>query len=166
MIFGETTEYGRIAVDQDIPLYWVQTHQAAIDEQTWFFRVFGNLFMVFGFVALFLAAVGLYGVMSASVSNRTSEMGIRMALGAQGRDVLGLVLKQGAVQVGIGMALGLALAALLSRGLEIVLFQVEPWDPFVFALIAVVLAAVGMLASYIPALRATRVDPAVALRYE
>ena len=155
-----------MAVDQDIPLYWVQTHQAAIDEQTWFFRIFGNLFMVFGFVALFLAAVGLYGVMSASVSNRTAEMGIRMALGAQGRDVLRLVLKQGAVQVGIGMALGLALAALLSRGLALVLFQVEPWDPFVFALIAVVLAAVGMLASYIPALRATRVDPAVALRYE
>jgi predicted permease len=155
-----------MAVDQDIPLYWVQTHQAAIDEQTWFFRIFGNLFMVFGFVALFLAAVGLYGVMSASVSNRTSEMGIRMALGAQGGDVLRLILKQGAVQVGIGMALGLALAALLSRGLELVLFQVEPWDPFVFALIAVVLAAVGMLASYIPALRATRVDPAVALRYE
>jgi ABC-type antimicrobial peptide transport system permease subunit len=93
-------------------------------------------------------------------------MGIRMALGAQGGDVLRLILKQGAVQVGIGMALGLALAALLSRGLELVLFQVEPWDPFVFALIAVVLAAVGMLASYIPALRATRVDPAVALRYE
>jgi predicted permease len=155
-----------MAVDQDIPLYWVQTHQAAIDEQTWFFRIFGNLFMVFGFVALFLAAVGLYGVMSASVSNRTSEMGIRMALGAQGGDVLRLVMKQGAIQVGIGMALGLALAALLSRGLELVLFQVEPWDPFVFALIAVVLAAVGMLASYIPALRATRVDPAVALRYE
>ncbi len=155
-----------MAVDQDIPLYWVQTHQAAIDEQTWFFRIFGNLFMVFGFVALFLAAVGLYGVMSASVSNRTAEMGIRMALGAQGRDVLRLVLKQGAVQVGIGMALGLALAALLSRGLALVLFQVEPWDPFVFALIAAVLAAVGMLASYIPALRATRVDPAVALRYE
>jgi ABC-type antimicrobial peptide transport system permease subunit len=104
--------------------------------------------------------------MSASVSNRTSEMGIRMALGAQGGDVLRLVMKQGAIQVGIGMALGLALAALLSRGLELVLFQVEPWDPFVFALIAVVLAAVGMLASYIPALRATRVDPAVALRYE
>ncbi len=155
-----------MAVDQDIPLYWVQTHQAAIDEQTWFFRIFGNLFMVFGFVALFLAAVGLYGVMSASVSNRTAEMGIRMALGAQGRDVLRLVLKQGAVQVGIGMALGLALAALLSRGLALVLFQVEPWDPFVFALIAVVLAVVGMVASYIPALRATRVDPAVALRYE
>ena len=154
------------AVDRDIPLYWVQTHQAAIDEQTWFYRIFGNLFMVFGIVALFLAAVGLYGVMAASVSNRTAEMGIRMALGAQGRDVLRLVLKQGMVQIVIGLALGLALAALLSRGLALVLFQVEPWDPFVFALIAVVLAAVGMLASYIPALRATRVDPAVALRYE
>ncbi|UCG76408.1 MAG: ABC transporter permease [Gemmatimonadota bacterium] len=155
-----------MAVDPDIPLYWVQTHQAAIEEQTWFFRVFGNLFTVFGVAALFLAAVGLYGVMSASVSSRTAEMGIRMALGAQGQDVLRLVLRQGAVQVGIGMALGLALAALLSRGLEIILFQVEPWDPAVFALIAAVLAAVGMLASYIPARRATRVDPAVALRYE
>ena len=155
-----------IAVDPDIPLYWVQTHQAAIDEQTWFIRVFGTLFMVFGFVALFLAAVGLYGVMAASVSNRTSEMGIRMALGAQGRDVLKLVLRQGAIQIAIGVVLGLGLAALLSRGIAILLFNVEPWDPFIFILIAAVLAAVGMLASYIPALRATRVDPAVALRYE
>jgi predicted permease len=154
------------AVDPDIPLYWIQSHQAAIDEGTWFYRVFGNLFMVFGLVALFLASVGLYGVMAASVNNRTNEMGIRMALGAQSGDVLRLIMRQGAVQIGIGMALGLALAALLSRGLEIVLFQVEPWDPAVFVLIAVVLAAVGMLASYVPARRATRVDPAVALRYE
>ena len=154
------------AVDPDIPLYWTQSHQAAIDEQTWFYRIFGNLFMVFGLVALFLASVGLYGVMAASVSNRTNEMGIRMALGAQRGDVLQLILRQGAVQIGIGIALGLALAALLSKGLEIVLFQVEPWDPAVFVLIAVVLAAVGMLASYVPARRATRVDPAVALRYE
>jgi putative ABC transport system permease protein len=154
------------AVDPDIPLYWTQSHQAAIDEGTWFYRVFGNLFMVFGLVALFLASVGLYGVMAASVSNRTNEMGIRMALGAQSGDVLRLIMRQGAVQIGIGMALGLALAALLSRGLEMVLFQVDPWDPAVFVLIAVVLAAVGMLASYVPARRATRVDPAVALRYE
>lgn len=154
------------AVDPDIPLYWTQSHQAAIDEGTWFYRVFGNLFMVFGLVALFLASVGLYGVMAASVNNRTNEMGIRMALGAQSGDVVRLIMRQGAVQIGIGMALGLALAALLSRGLEIVLFQVEPWDPAVFVLIAVVLAAVGMLASYVPARRATRVDPAVALRYE
>ena len=104
-----------MAVDQDIPLYWVQTHQAAIDEQTWFFRIFGNLFMAFGFVALFLAAVGLYGVMSFTVSQRTREMGIRMALGAEPAQVVKMIVRQGMAQIGLSLLLGAGVALLVGR---------------------------------------------------
>jgi ABC-type antimicrobial peptide transport system permease subunit len=128
--------------------------------------VFSTLFVVFGAAALFLGAVGLYGVMAFYVSRRTQELGVRMALGAQASDVLKLVLKQGLFQLGLGLFLGLGIAALLSRGLEIILFEVEPWDPMIFILITLVLFAVGMLATYVPARRATLVDPVQALRYE
>ena len=120
--------------------------------------------MIFGFVALFLASVGLYAVMSFSVSRRTREVGIRMALGAQGRDVVGMIFGQGLWQLGIGMTAGLALALGISQLLTIVLFQVEPRDPVVFGGVAVVLIASGLLACFVPAKRATRVDPLVALR--
>ena len=122
--------------------------------------------MIFGFVALFLAGIGLYGVMAFSVSRRTQEVGVRMALGAQRGDVLGLILRQGLLQLGVGLFFGLALAALLSRMLQIVLFQVEPRDPVIFLVIALALLAIGLLASYMPTRRATRVDPVAALRYE
>jgi putative ABC transport system permease protein len=122
------------------------------------------MFMIFGFVALFLASVGLYAVMSFSVSRRTREVGIRMALGAQGRDVVGMIFGQGLWQLGIGMTAGLALALGISQLLTIVLFQVEPRDPVVFGGVAVVLIASGLLACFVPAKRATRVDPLVALR--
>ncbi len=153
-------------IDADLPLYWVDTLDGRVGQAYWFYNVFGVLFMVFGGAALFLAAVGLYGVMSFSVSRRTQEIGIRMALGADDRDVVGLIMKQGLWQLGIGLTLGLGVAALLSRGLEIVLFQVEPWDPMIFVVISGVLLLVGLAANFIPAKRATRVDPVVALRYE
>jgi predicted permease len=154
------------AIDPDLPIYFVQTEQHAIDQNTWFYGVFGTLFMVFGFVALFLATVGVYGVMSFAVSRRTQEVGVRMALGAGRRDVIGLFLRQGAIQVGAGVTIGLGLAFLLSRMLRIILFRVEPTDPVMFAGITLVLVATGLLACFIPARRATRVDPMVALRYE
>ena len=154
------------AVDRDVPLYWVQNLQTAIDGTTWYIRVFGTLFMIFGVVALFLASVGLYGVMSASVSNRTTEMGIRMALGAKAGNVRSLVIRQGMIQIVLGLTLGLGLAAFLGRGLDIILYEVGAWDPATIVLISVVLTAVGLLASYLPALRATRVEPMAALRYE
>ncbi len=154
------------SVDPDIPLYWVQSVQGAIDETTWYFRIFGTLFAIFGVVALFLASVGLYGVMSTSVGNRTVEMGIRMALGAKDGDVLRLVIRQGMVQVAIGLVLGTGLALLLARGLNILLYGVGTWDPATFSLIAAIIVATGLLATYIPALRATRVQPMAALRYE
>ena len=154
------------SVDPDIPLYFVDTLAGRIEEQTWFYTVFGSIFMVMGFVALFLAAIGLYGVMAFSVSRRTREMGVRMALGASGQNVLGLVLRQGMLQLAIGLVIGMALAAGVSQLLSIVLFGVEPRDPVIFAVIVTVLATVGMVATFVPARRATRVDPMVALRYE
>jgi putative ABC transport system permease protein len=155
-----------MAVDRDLPIYWAWTMTEAIARNTWFYRVFGVVFMIFGVVALFLASVGLYGVTAFAVSRRTQEVGVRMALGAQARDVMALIFRQGLVQVAAGLVLGLALAAALSRGLRFVLFQVEPWDPVIFVAIVLVLALTSVVASYVPARRATRVDPVVALRYE
>ncbi len=154
------------SVHADTPIYFVDTLRGRVDENTWAFRVFGALFMVFGAAALFLAAVGLYGVMAFSVSRRTAEVGIRMALGAEAGQVLGLVLRQGLGQVLIGVVLGLGLAILISRGMELMLFEVSPNDPGVFALVSAVLVGTGLLASAVPARRATRVDPVVALRSE
>lgn len=154
------------SVDQDVPLYWVDSLEGRIEAATWFYRIFGGLFFAFGLVALFLASVGLYGVMSFGVSRRTREMGVRMAMGADAGQVLGLVVGQGMRQVGVGLLLGLGLAVLLGRGIELVLFQVDPGDPGVFAGIAVVLLLTGLVACGVPARRATRVDPVEALRYE
>jgi predicted permease len=155
-----------VAIDENLPIYWVRSLAGAIAENSWFYTVFGTLFVVFGAVALFLAAIGLYGVMSFAVSRRTKEVGVRMALGAEGGDVLKLVLKQGLWQLAIGVVLGVGLGVLLARGLQDFLFEVGSLDPLTFVAIAVVLVGTGMLASLVPARRATRVDPMVALRYE
>src|SRR5262249_58342297 len=96
---------------------------------TWFFRAFGRLFMVFGFAALALAVVGLYGVVSFSVGQRTREIGVRLALGAQARGILRLVLGQGSLQLGIGVLVGVGFAAVRSRALQTMLFGVKPADP-------------------------------------
>ena len=152
------------SLNPDIPLYWVQTLDTAIAQQLWFVRVFGTMFVIFGGIALFLASVGLYAVMSFSVSRRIREVGIRMALGAQARDVVGMIFRQGIVQLAIGMTLGLALAFGIARLLGVILFQVQPRDPVIFSGVAAVLVAVGMLACLVPARRATLVDPLVALR--
>jgi len=151
-------------LNADIPLYWVETLDDASSQALWFVRVFGTMFMIFGLVALFLASVGLYAVMSFSVSRRTREVGIRMALGAQARDVVRMIFGQGLLQLTVGMLAGLALAFAISQVMTVVLFQVEPHDPTIFTGVAAVLVAVGWLACLIPARRATRVDPLVALR--
>ena len=130
------------------------------------FEVFGRLFMLFGAAALFLASVGLYGVISFSVSRRTKELGLRMALGAHTPDVMRLVLRQGATQLAWGVGLGLALAVALSRAMALAFFQVDPGDKTVFALVVVVLSVTGLFATFVPARRATKVDPMVALRHE
>ena len=153
-------------IDPALPLYWVRSLQQQYEMNAWFFRAFGTLFMVFGFAALALAVVGLYGVMSFSVAQRTREIGVRMALGAEARRILQLVLGQGGLQLGIGMLLGVVFAAVLSRALQAMLFGVNPWDPVVFALVVATLSVSGFAACLIPAARATRLDPLDALRYE
>ena len=153
-----------LGVDPNQPLYFVRTLEEAIQQRTWFYRVFGTLFMIFGAVALLLAAVGLYGVMSFSVGRRRQEVGVRMALGAEAAQVVRLIFRQGARQVLIGLGIGLAIAPLLSNFLKMALFGVSPWDPATFVLIVTVLAATGAAACLVPARRAARVSPLVALR--
>ncbi|UCG88686.1 MAG: FtsX-like permease family protein [Gemmatimonadota bacterium] len=154
------------AVDSDLPIYWVRDMPEVIHQETWVYNVLGTLFIVFGAAALFLASVGLCGVLAFSVSRRVLAMGLRMALGAKAKDVIRLVVGEGAVQLGIGLAVGLALAFAVSRFVALVTFGVEPQDPTVFGAIVLTIVLVGTMASLIPAVRATRVDPMVALRYE
>lgn len=151
-------------VDAGLPLYWVRTMDESIESATWIFDIFGSLFTLFGAAALFLAAVGLYGVMAFSVSRRTQEMGIRMALGAEKRTVFGLVLGTGMRQLAVGAVGGLALGALLVRPLSVVFYDVEPSDPVVYGAIAGTLLLSGLLACLVPARRATSVELVSALR--
>ena len=154
------------SVDSDLPIYWVRGMPEVIRQGTWFYNVFGSLFIVFGAAALFMASIGLYGVLAFSVSRRIQEMGIRMALGANAKNVIRLVMREGAVQLAIGLTVGMAMAFGVSNVIGLILFDVEPRDPAVFGTIVVVIALVGIVASFVPALRATRVDPMVALRYD
>ena len=154
------------SLNPDVPIYWPMTLKQAAAQQLWFVRVFGTMFAIFGLVALFLASIGLYAVMSFAVSRRTREMGIRMALGATPGRVIRLVFGAGAWQLGIGMTIGMALAAGISRLLTVILYDVQPLDPMVFGGVAITLGATGALACLIPARRATRVDPSEAMRVE
>ncbi len=154
------------AIDPDLPIYKANTlaelMSASLQEQ----RFNALLLGVFALLALALAAVGLYGVMSYAVAQRTREIGIRVALGASRNDVLRLVIGQGMKQVCGGVAIGLMAAFALTRLLKTFLFGVRPTDPLTFTLIALLLMLVALLACWIPARRATKVDPMIALKYE
>jgi predicted permease len=152
------------SIDADVPIYELRTVAESAERSYWFYQVFGTVFIVFGVVAVFMASVGLYGVLSFSVSRRTQEIGIRMALGAGRREVLRLVVRQGLTQIAVGLGIGLLAAAGLSTMLQILLFQVNPRDPIVFGGVVLLVVAVGLVASLVPAGRASSVDPMVALR--
>lgn len=164
MALSDQVRQAVAAVDPDLPIYWVRTLETWVAEDNWHFSVFGGLFSVFGVAALFLATVGLYGVMSFSVSRRTQEIGVRMALGADRGRVLRLVLSQGAWQIGLGLVFGTALALGLSQLLTVMFFGVEPFDPLVFGVVITTLVVVAVLACLIPARRAMKVSPLTALR--
>jgi putative ABC transport system permease protein len=136
--------------------------RATLAERTFTLALLG----LFGALALLLAAVGIYGVISYTVSQGTREVGIRLALGAQQRDILGMVLRQGLVLVGAGLAIGVAASFGLTRFMASLLYEVRPTDFATWVIVALVLALVALSAAYLPARRATRVDPIVALRYE
>jgi putative ABC transport system permease protein len=154
------------AIDRDQPVSNIRTMEDVLSESIARQRFSMLLLGVFASVALLLAAVGLYGVMSYTVAQRTREIGLRMALGAQRWDVLRLVVGQGLKLALVGVALGLVAAFMLTRVMSSLLFGVSPTDPVTLATISLVLVAVALLASYIPARRATKVDPLIALRYE
>ena len=151
-------------LDPEQPLTDVRTMEQWVDRSLAIRRAPTTLLTIFGAVALVLSAIGIYGVLAYGVTQRVREFGIRQALGANQRSILSLVLAQGLARVGIGMALGLAGALALSKYLESMLFGVSTRDVPVFAAVTLVLFGVALLACYIPARRATRIDPMVALR--
>ena len=156
-------------VDSNLPLSNIRTQIEQADETLALERMFAKLLTLFGLIAQQLAAIGLYGVMAYAVSQRTHEIGIRMALGADRRSVLMMIVRQGMVLTIIGIAIGLAAAYVLTRYLESLtsmLFGVEARDPWTFAVTTVLLGVVALIACLVPARRATRVDPLTALRYE
>jgi predicted permease len=152
--------------DAGLPVTDMKTMQAQIRESLFVERMVASLSAAFGFLATLLAAVGLYGVMSYAVSLRTREIGIRVALGAERRTVLLMVLKEVAVLALVGVAIGLPSGYGLGRIVESQLYGLTARDPLTFALATSTLLASALLAGYVPARRATRVDPLVALRYE
>jgi putative ABC transport system permease protein len=154
------------SIDHDQPLFAISTMDALVSDSVSTQRITLTLLGLFSVLALTLAAIGIYGVISYSVAQRTHEIGIRLALGAQRKDVMRMVLKQGVNIAFMGVSIGLAASIGLTRLMSSLLFSVSANDPATFAGVALLLIAVAMLACYIPARRATRVDPMVALRYE
>jgi predicted permease len=166
---GAATSLVRSAVaslDGDLAIYDVSTMRSVIDRQTIFYTIFGSFFMAFGFCALFLASAGLYGVMSFAVTQRTREMGVRSALGAQGRQLIVLIMRKSVIQLAIGLVAGLAIALGASGLLQPVLYHVNSRDLAVFGGVVATLTLASLSASFLPALRVTRIDPVRALASE
>jgi ABC-type antimicrobial peptide transport system permease subunit len=146
-------------LDVRFQLFRSMVHESLLREQ-----LLAKLSGLFGLLALLLASIGLYGLLSYGVASRTNEIGIRIALGAKTRDVLTLILKEGLVLVIVGLALGIPLALYVARFASTLLFDLSPSDPLSFAIAGVVLLFVALVAGYLPSRRATKVDPLVALR--
>ena len=159
------------ALDSNLPIYFEGTPGQLHNESLGLNRIIATLFVIFGGIAFILSGVGLYGVMSFSVSQRTQEFGIRMALGADAQGIFRMVMTQGARQLVIGLILGAGGAALLlgvlaAAAWKNILYKVNVLDPTVYFAVAGLLTLVAAAACFVPARRATRVDPMIALRYE
>jgi putative ABC transport system permease protein len=156
------------ALDANLPIIDIETMRQSLTgpNGTFVFRVGALVAAAIGVLGLILAMVGVYGVVSFAASQRTHEIGIRLALGANGRDILKIVLQQGIVLVGVGVGAGLVLALLLTRTMATLLVGVSPTDAVTFVSATVMLAAIGAWACYAPARRAMKLDPVVALRHE
>jgi putative ABC transport system permease protein len=154
------------AVDKDVTLSAVTSMDDVLGASVSQPRFSSQLLGVFAALALLLAAIGLYGLMAYSVTQRRNEIGIRMALGATREDILKLVFRHGSALALAGMGIGLGASMIATRVLSSMLFAVSPTDPQTFVAVALLLAAVALGACYVPARRATKVDPMVALRYE
>jgi predicted permease len=154
------------SVEPDLPLFDVQTMDQRLAQMRWPMRVFGSMFAIFAGIALVLSAVGLYAVTAYSVAQRTPEIGIRMALGAQPESVLWLVLRRALGQLAIGLPIGMAAAFGVGRLLQSLLVQTSSRDPLTIAAIAILMIVVSVAACLWPARRATRLDPVIALRGE
>jgi ABC-type antimicrobial peptide transport system permease subunit len=149
-----------------IPVDMVRTLDRLIDSTISNEIIIAKLSSFFGILALVLASIGLYGVMSYTIAGRTRELGVRIALGAQRADVLRMVLKEAMLLVLIGIAIGVPASFISSRVISSMLYGLKPHDPIAMVIVIALLAAVGAFAGFIPARRATKVDPIVALRYE
>jgi len=154
------------AVDPELPLYNIKPMDRVITESIIGMAYVATMMAVLGGIALALASVGVFGVMSYSVNERAHEIGVRMSLGAQTRDILGMVLHNGMTLTAIGLVIGLPIAFVLARALASLLFGVEATEPFSFIVLPLLLAGVAALACYLPARRAARLDPLRVLRYE
>lgn len=154
------------ALDRNLPLTSVWPIGEVISQALWGAKFAAGLLSIFAMLAMILAAIGVYGVVAYSVGQRVREIGIRMALGARREDILGMIVRQSSVSLGIGLVVGFIAAFALARMITTLLYGVSPGSPAPFALLPVLLALVGLIATYIPARRATRVNPIVALRQE
>ncbi len=154
------------SMDQDLPLRDVYTLPQAIQHQQWYLHLFSKIFAGFALIALLMAAVGIYAVLAQATNSRTQEIGVRMALGANARNIVALVMRRGLWQIAAGLGLGLAAGIPATRVMANLPIGVSPSDPLIFVVVASLLAIVGLLACWIPAHRAAGLDPVKAIRYE